>query len=78
MLEKLPKDGEGKSDPANVAEAVDAGDMAGGDVRLRLGAEENHGGEALHLHKGGNNVLVIFRRPRLEFARSKVFWIWVL
>ena len=46
-------------------------------MRLCLGVEENHGGEALRLHEGGK-VSMIFQRPKLKFARSEVFWIWVL
>ncbi|KAL5146156.1 hypothetical protein HKD37_06G016034 [Glycine soja] len=60
VLEKLPEDGEGKSDLADVEEAVDEdgeGDVARGGVRLLLGAEENRGGEALHLREGGEDSI---------------------
>lgn len=79
-LEKLPEDGEGESDLADVAEAVDEdgeGDVAGGDApgaRLRLGAKENRGGEALRLREGGEDSVEgeggAWGRARVEKARE--------
>ena len=57
-LEKLPEEGEGKSDLANVTEVVNEdgeGDVARGNVRLRSGAKENCDGEALRLREEGED-----------------------
>ncbi|KAL5187329.1 hypothetical protein HKD37_05G013033 [Glycine soja] len=57
-LEKLPEEGEGKSDLANVAEVVNEdgeGDVARGNVRFRSGAKENCDGEALRIREEGED-----------------------